>query len=239
MTQSPPIPAIDVLTRYSTPTVANAIELFDIRPRDQGYVLPGLQCLLPNAAPIAGYAATCVISSHRPALGAARESRDYWEHVASIPGPRIAVVQDIDEIPGLGSFWGEVNASVHKALGCVGTITNGGIRDMPEMRALGFQALHAVRCVSHGYIHIESFGKPVDILGITIHPGDLLQADEHGVLVVPVETLPHLEEAILEMEKRERPVIDYCKRKDVDRAELWSTILTHVRNAPPWQPRAK
>lgn len=227
---------IDVLRRYSTPTVANAIELFDIRPRTEGYMLPGLHCFLPDITSIAGYAATCVISSRKPEAGKARESRDYWEHLSSIPGPRIAVVQDIDPIPGLGSFWGEVNANVHMALGCIGTVTNGGIRDMPEMRTLGFQALYGHRCVSHGYVHIEDFGKPVTINGLTVRPEDLLLADEHGVLVVPVQTLPHLEDAIREMEKRERPVIDYCKSRNVDRAELWNRILTHLRNAPAWTP---
>ena len=239
MTQTAVMNAADlsVLRRYSTPTVANAIELFDIRPRTEGYMMPGLQCLLPDAAPIVGYAATCLISARKPGPGEARESREYWAHLASVQGPRIAVVEDSDPEIGTGSFWGEVNANVHKALDCVGCVTNGGIRDMPEMRKLGFQALYGARCVSHGYIHIRDFGNPVKINGTTVHPGDLIQADEHGVLVIPTETLPYLEDAVLEMERRERPVIEYCQSGAVDRDELWSKIVTHLRSAPKWMPK--
>ena len=105
-------------------------------------------------------------------------------------------------IRGLGSFWGEVNSNIHKALGCVGTVTNSGIRDVDEMRAAGFQALYRHLCVSHSYIHVTDFGKPVIIEGLIVKPGDLLQVDQHGALIVPVETLPDLEAAIQEVERR-------------------------------------
>src|SRR6476619_3959194 len=116
---------LEKLCRHSTPTVANAIELLGLRARTEGFFLPGLRCLLPDAPSIAGYAVTCLISTAAPDTFGKRESWDYWEHIEQIPGPRLAVVQDIDPEPGAGSFWGEVNANIHKAFGCVGAVTNG------------------------------------------------------------------------------------------------------------------
>jgi 4-hydroxy-4-methyl-2-oxoglutarate aldolase len=227
---------LSILTRYNTPTVANAIELFELRPRSEGFLPPGFQCLQPSMPPVAGFASTCTISSQTLDSFGRREIFDYWEHIESIPGPRIAVVEDLDPYPSLGSFWGEVNANIHKGLGCVGTVTNSGIRDVDEMRAAGFQALYRHLCVSHSYIHVTDFGKPVVIQGVVIRPGDLLQVDQHGALIVPVETMPHLEQAIQEIEKRERPVIDYARSGQATRAGLVEAAQRHLRNAPVWKP---
>ena len=230
---------LSILTRYNTPTVANAIELFELRPRSEGFLRPGFRCLQPEMPPVAGFASTCTISSQTMESFGRKEIFDYWEHVESIPGPRIAVVEDLDPYPSLGSFWGEVNANLHKALGCVGTVTNGGIRDVDEMRAAGFQALYRHLCVSHSYIHVTDFGKPVVIDGVVIRPGDLLQVDQHGALLVPVETLPDLEEAILEIERRERPVIDYARSGQASRAGLADAVTRHIRQAPKWAPKGR
>jgi 4-hydroxy-4-methyl-2-oxoglutarate aldolase len=230
---------LSVLTRYNTPTVANAVELFELRPRSEGFLRPGLHCLMPGVAPIAGFAATCTVSSKTFESFGRRDVFDYWEHVESIPGPRIAVVHDIDPYPATGCFWGEVNANVHKGLGCIGTVTDGAIRDVEEMRAAGFQALYGHLAVSHSYIHVTGFGQPVVIGGVIVKPGDLLQVDQHGALIVPVETLPDLEAAIAEIERRERPVIDYARSGSATRAGLVDAMTKHIRNAPQWSPGQK
>ena len=209
---------LTILTRYNTPTVANAIELFELRPRNRGFLRPGLQCLNPALPPVAGFATTCTISSENPDSFGKREAFDYWEHIESVPGPRIAVVRDLDPYPASGCFWGEVNASIHKSLGCLGTVTDSAIRDIDEMRAIGFQALYRHLCVSHSYIHVVDFGIPVVIQGETVRPGDLLQMDAHGVLIVPLETMADLEAAIAEIERRERPVITYAQGGTATRA---------------------
>lgn len=227
---------LSVLTRYNTPTVANALELFELRPRSEGFLLPGLSCLQPGLAPVAGFAVTCTVSSLTMESFGRREVFDYWEHVESVPGPRISVVQDLDPYPATGCFWGEVNSNVHRALGCIGTVTNGAIRDVEEMKVAGFQALYGHLAVSHSYIHVADFGKPVVIRGAVVKPGDLLQIDQHGALIVPLETLPGLEEAILEIERRERPVIDYARSGNANRAGLVDAMTRHIRNAPKWTP---
>lgn len=226
---------LSVLTRYSTPTVANAIELFELRPRDQGFLKPGFLCLQPDLAPVAGFAGTCLVSGNGFHTYGRRDVAEYWEHLESIPGPRISVVQDLDPYPGSGCFWGEVNANVHLALGCVATVTDGAVRDLPEMRAVGFQALYRHVAVSHGYIHVAGFGNPVNIGGVIISPGDLIQVDQHGALIVPVETLPQLEEAVKEIERRERPVIEYARSGSATRQGL-AERMARMKNAGPWKP---
>ncbi|MBM3759746.1 MAG: RraA family protein [Acidobacteria bacterium] len=224
------------LRKYNTPTIANAIELFDVRPRNRGFLKPGWQVMQPGLPPIAGYASTCLISGESPDSFGKKESFDYWEHIESIPGPRIAVVKDLDQQPGSACFWGEVNASVHMALGCVGTVTDGAIRDLDEMKSIGFQAAYRQTCVSHGYVHIVDFAKPVLIDGECIAPGDLLQLDQHGVLIVPPGILPHLQEAIDEIERRERPVIEYCQSGKATRQGMVEMVKKHLRVSGKWAP---
>jgi regulator of RNase E activity RraA len=236
MKLSSPLDLLAPLRRYNTPTIANAIELFDLRPRNRGFLRPGWKVLQASMPPVAGYAATCLIAGEGPDTFGKKESFGYWAHVESIPGPRIAVVKDLDPWPSAGCFWGEVNASVHTALGCVGTVTDGGVRDVDEMRTIGFQAVYRDLCVSHGYVHIVDYGAPVTIDGETIAPGQLLQMDQHGVLLVPEAVLPNLQEAIDEVERRERPVIDYCRGASPTRAGMEEMLKKHLRVSGKWAP---
>ncbi len=111
---------------------------------------------------------------------------DYLDYVAAAPRPGIAVIEDLDDPAGYGAFWGEVQTNVHKALGCLGTITNGSVRDIPQV-AEGFQMLAGSIAPSHAYVHVEEFGIPVTIHGMAVKSGDLIHADRHGAVIVPVE----------------------------------------------------
>jgi 4-hydroxy-4-methyl-2-oxoglutarate aldolase len=99
----------------------------------------------------------------------------------------VIVVEDLDEPSGLGSLWGEVNANMHKAMGCVGCVTNGSVRDLDEVEPLGFHFFASHIAVSHAYVHIVEVGTPVRIGGLTVRPGDLLQGDRHGVINIPLD----------------------------------------------------
>ena len=136
---------------------------------------------------------------------------DYLRYVASMPGPKIAVGWDLDEPPGLGAQFGEVTATIHQKLGCVGHITSGCPRDLDEVEALGFQLFGLNPCVSHAYVRLVDFGSPVVIGGVEIHSGDLLHADKHGVCLIPHEVAPRLAEACVEVESRERPLLEICR----------------------------
>lgn len=222
MTTQPLSPEqLDELRRYNTPTIANAIETFDVRPRHVGFLPHEIRCLLPEIGPIVGYAVTSQTRAH-PHEGSVPPSdpiADYLRYVAAQPGPKIAVGQDLDEPPGLGAQFGEVTATIHQKLGCVGHITDGCPRDLDEVAALGFALFGRNPCVSHGYIRLVDFGKPVQIAGVTIHPGELIHADKHGVCLIPIEIAPRLAAACAKVEQMERPLLDHCRSDHFDLEE--------------------
>ena len=204
---------IDQLRRFNTPTISNAIELFDVRPRHAGFLPHQIRCLLPELGPIVGYAVTSQTRATVPEPGEPKADLlgDYLRYVAALPGPKIAVGWDLDDPPGLGAQFGEVTATIHQKLGCVGHITSGCPRDLDEVRALGFQLFGLNLCVSHGYVRLVDFGSPVNILGTEIRTGDLIHADKHGVCLIPLEVAPRLAEACAEVERRERPLLEICR----------------------------
>ena len=206
---------LDALRRINTPTISNAIEMFEIRPRNTGYLGPEVRSLTPNLGVLVGYAFTAVVSADLPS-GARKFARsDYWAATSHVGAPRIAVIQDVDS-PITGSFWGEVNANIHRALGFLGTVTNGGARDLDEMESLGFFTFAAQPLVSHAYIHLVDYGGPVRVGGALISPGDLLHGDRHGVVVIPGEIAAEVADAAAEVDAAERDLIRYCQRPDFD-----------------------
>ncbi len=204
------------LRRYNTPTIANAIELFNVRPRHTGFLPHYIRCLLPDLGPIIGYAVTSKTRAAPPQPGEPQEDLlgAYFRYVADHPGTKIAVGQDLDDPPGLGAQFGEVTATIHNKLGCVGHITSGCPRDLDEVRAIGFQLFGLNPCVSHAYVRLVEFGTPVTIGGVEIHCGDLIHADKHGVCLIPNQVAHRLAAACAEVERRERPLLEYCQTDD-------------------------
>jgi 4-hydroxy-4-methyl-2-oxoglutarate aldolase len=199
------------LKTFSTPSIANGIDPFNIRPRDEGFTNGSICCRFPQLGPVVGYAATVRI---RATTGEDGDSLPYsaaWEHATSVPEPRIVVVEDIDDPSGVGSFWGEVNGNIFRALGCVGVVTNGGVRDLEEMEAIGFQAFSSSICVSHAYVRVIEVGQPVIVGGLEVRPGDLLQGDRHGVVNIPISIAGDLPAAVRGIEASERELIGYCQ----------------------------
>ncbi len=205
---------LEALKRISTPTISNAIELFEVRPRNAGYLGPDVRCMFPGLGRLVGYASTGVITADLPAAARKFNRAEYWEATARIPLPRVAVIQDLDSPTGTGSFWGEVNANIHRALGFVGAVTNGSVRDTDEMEALGFHAFARVVSVSHAYVHMVDYGGAVRIGGAVVSPGDLLHGDGHGVVVIPREIASFVAEAAAEVDAAERELIRYCRSAD-------------------------
>jgi 4-hydroxy-4-methyl-2-oxoglutarate aldolase len=200
------------LASFSTPSVSNGIETFRVRPRNEGFMDASVRCVFPELGPAVGYAVTARIRA--AAEGERVAPAELWTHVQSMPTPRLVVIQDMDKPPGVGSFWGEVNANVFRALGCIGVVTNGGVRDLREMEALGFHAFAGSICVSHAYVRVIEVGIPVTVGGLVVRPGDLLHADRHGVLMVPAEIARELPTAIRAVEAEERKLIEYCQSRE-------------------------
>lgn len=212
---------LDELRRISSPTIANAIETFTVRPRSAGFVASEIACRFPRLGPLVGYAVTALIRAEQAPIEGHRAAEfAWWDHVAASPGPRVVVMHDVDEPRGQGAYWGEVQANIHKALGCLGTVTDGTVRDLPEAEALGFHFFSSHVSVSHAYIHMVDFGLPVKVAGLVVRPGDLLHGDQHGVVVIPPEIAARIPEAAQRIEARERTMIAACQKPGVTPDEL-------------------
>ncbi|PYN92699.1 MAG: hypothetical protein DMD89_26805 [Candidatus Rokuibacteriota bacterium] len=212
---------IDALRKISSPSIANAIETFNVRPRNQGFMSSEIRCLFPELGPLVGHAVTAVIRAEPQPLEGHRSSTfGWWDYVLSIPAPRVIVVHDLDEPRGQGAQWGEVQANIHKALGAVGTITDGSVRDLDEVRALGFQFAAAHVSVSHAYVHMVDFGLPVKLGGLWVKPGDLIHCDQHGAVTIPPDLVPKVADAVRRVEADERKIIEVCQSREFSADKL-------------------
>ncbi len=220
---------IAALKRLSSPTVANAIETFKIRPREAGNLSPEIRARFSELGPVVGYAVTATIRAERGAAEGRRASTfAWWDYIQTIPTPRVIVVHDLDEPRGQGAQWGEVQANIHKALGCAGVITDGSVRDLDEVRALGFQFCAACVSVSHANVHMVDFGLPVKVGGVWITPGELMHGDQHGVLTIPEEIADRVPDAAARVEADERAIIEACRSPDFSPERLKS-VYQRVR----------
>ena len=217
MSTSGPLPEsiLQALAHYDTPTICNAMEVVAPERRLIGFTTKHLVCPFPELPPMVGYARTVTIraatKSSLPAQEQAKRRIEYYEYVGTGPGPRISVIQDLDGPDiGYGAFWGEVQSNVHKALGCLGVITDGSIRDIPQW-APGFQALAGSIGPSHAWVHAESFGGEVCVAGMTVRSNDLIHADRHGAIVIPVEVAAKLPEAAKLCGRRETPILEIAR----------------------------
>ena len=198
------------LRALDTPTVCNALEITSPERRAIGFTVTPLVYARPQLPPIVGYARTATLRSMQPAAPGAADRIAYYDYVAGGPGPTSAVIEDIDGLHGFGAFWGEVNTNIHKAIGCLGVVTNGSIRDLPDC-ADGFQLLAGNIGPSHGHVHIVDFGKPVTVNAMAVQSGDLIHADQHGAVVVPHDVARDIPAAAAKIIEREAIILAACK----------------------------
>lgn len=194
------------LKRWNTPTIYNGWEAITRHDRTKGWFnREETRDFMPEMGPMVGRVITVVIEPGNPEHPQAlpRAAAEYRAYVASVPGPKIVLVQDLDKPEVIGSFWGEVNANTHAALGCVGTITDGAIRDLDEMRNAGFKAIARRMCVGHAYSTPVRWGCEVEVFGTVVEPGRLIHADKHGFLVIPPEDEERILEAAVFMDANE------------------------------------
>jgi len=217
------------LQQFDTCTVANAIERLGVRLRNQGFTRPGLQCLTDDSARLLGYAATFKVrSSDPPMTGPSFFDRtDWWTEIDRVPLPRVAVFEDLEAELGTGSVVGEVHAAILQALNCRGVITNGAVRDLPGIRRMNYPVFARTVTVSHAYAHIVGYGSPVDINGLEIRQGDLLYADCHGVVSIPIEIAEELPRVASEIRAGEQRIVDLCQSPEFSREKLLEAIRSN------------
>jgi regulator of RNase E activity RraA len=201
------------LRQLSTCVVASAIETFDVRLRNLGFTNSGLRCVFPELPRLVGYAATARIRSADPPMeGHSYYARpEWWQYLQTFPAPRVVVVEDVDSSPGLGAFVGEVHANILMALGCNGIVTNGAVRDLPAVRATGFQMFAGNVSVSHAYAHVFDFGSTVEVAGMTVKPGDLIQGDIHGVQTIPHVIATRVPAAADNILQKRQSLVELCR----------------------------
>ena len=219
---------IEQLCALDTCTVANAIERFNLRLRNEGYTAPGIKCVNGSFKPIVGFAGTCRVKTSNPPMSGNYyyDRTDWWNAIETLPKPRIAVIQDVDSAPALGASVGEVHAAILKALSCVGVITDGGVRDLPAVAALNFPMFACHVSLSHAYAHVIDYGTKVTVSGLEIALGDLLMGDCHGVLSIPREIAADVASVAQEIARAERKVIDLCASPEFTIEKLRTAIET-------------
>lgn len=217
---------LGALRRLDACTLANAIESFATRLRNEGFSDGSIRCLFPRLRPMLGHAATVKIRGANPPTGGRTylDRTDWWDYILSVPAPRVVVVQDMSARPGLGALLGEVHVAILRALGCEGAMTNGSVRDIPAVEAMGFHFFAGTLSVSHAYVHIVEFGTPVEVGGLKVRSGDLLHGDLHGVQSVPRELVAEIPAAAAAIRAREEAVVALCRSPDFAMEKLRAAV---------------
>jgi len=213
--------AIEQLRKYDSPTVCNVIELFDVRPRDAGYMDDRIKCNYPEMPPMIGYACT---ATRRCAAGARQNDSEVSliqqiESFDALPGPPVLVYQDL-ETPSVAATFGDMMCKSYQTFGAVGLITSGCGRDVEQVRELGFPVFTNGSNPSHGYGYTSSMGLPVHVGGITVIPGDLLYGDSNGVTTIPTEIADEVPQACEEYAACEAVVLNYLGQQGATREGL-------------------
>lgn len=214
---------LKVLAQWDTPTICNGLELVAPERRAIGFTVEQMVASDASLPPIVGLARVGTIRAKEPPRGKVADRLDWFDYVADADMPTIIMLQDIDDRPGYGAWWGEVHSTVHKALGALGSVTNGSFRDR-EMLAPGFQILGGRIGPSHAYIHMVDFGRPVDIFGMNVGHDDVIHADHHGAVVIPADAVRKLPAAIDLLTRREKVILDICAAPGFTPAKLRAAV---------------
>lgn len=200
------------LAAFDTPTICNVIELFDIRPRNRGFMDARIRSNFPELPVMVGFATTACFRSDAPPTGgdAYGSIEKQLEQFAQLPGPPVVVFEDIDD-PPVAAVFGEVMCSTYQAFGSVGLVTNGAGRDLEQVRALRYPVFTGGTICSHGYCHMLHLGLPVRIGGLMVNQGDLLHGDTNGVTNIPPEIAGQVADVAGEFVRAEAIMIDYVK----------------------------
>lgn len=219
---------LDAIRRFDTCAIANAIETFRIRLKNEGYTRQGLHCVTGGFPRALGYAATFQVRSADPPLagGSYWDRTDWWEALEKLPAPRIAVIHNADNRQGMGdgAVLGGVHAAIFQAFRCAAVVTDGAVRDVEEAIGMNFPMFARGLAVSHAYTHIVEFGGPVQIFGLHIRPGDLLYADCHGALSIPLEIAERIPAAVESIHAEDQRIIELCRSPEFSRQRLAQAI---------------
>jgi regulator of RNase E activity RraA len=214
---------LDLLASWDTPTICNALELLQPDLPLSAYTTrPGVTVSGPFR-PMVGLARVGTIRARSKPTGPAADRFDWYDYVHAKALPTIVVLEDLDDPPGAGAFWGEVHSKVHVRLGARGCVTNGSFRDT-DAWAPGFKMLGGCLGPSHAHVHLVGFGEPVSVLGMSVKHADIIHADHHGAVVIPRDAVKLLPQAIEKIAAKERRTLDLCDSPDFS-PQLMRSVL--------------
>ncbi len=219
---------LEQFRRLTTCLVASAIETFHERLPNTGFADSTIRCIFRDRPSMIGYAATARIRTAMPPMEPNQsfdyyDRMDWWKNILTIPAPRVVIIEDVDSPPGVGAFIGEVHANILLSLGCVGVVTNGAVRDLPDIRTTEFQMFSGNVSVSHAYAHLFDYGGEVELGGLKVRPGDLIHGDCHGVQTVPLEIADRVPDVARQIRQRRQNLIGLRRSADFS--------LEHLRQA--------
>ena len=214
---------LTALQQWDTPTICNGLEIVAPGRRAIGFTVEPMVAADPKLPPMVGVARVGMIRAKEAPHGPVADRLDWYDYVADAQFPSVVVLQDLDDRPGYGAWWGEVHSTVHKALGALGCVTNGSFRDC-DMLAPGFQIVGGRIGPSHAHVHMVDFGKPVNIFGMNVAHDDVVHADFHGAVVIPAEAVRKLPDAIALCTRREKVILDICADPDFSPAKLRAAV---------------
>jgi regulator of RNase E activity RraA len=217
---------LEAIRRFDTCTIADAIECFGVRLRNEGFTRPGIGPVTGPDERVLGYAVTVKVKSSNPPVIGGRfgDRTDWWSAIERLPRPRVVVFQELNGDAGEGSCIGGVHGAILKALGCDGVITDGSVRDVPSLRKLGLPVFAKSVTVSHSFMHIIDFGAPIEIFGLKVRQGDLLYADCHGVLAIPIGIAAELPEVAERIRQKDQSIIEICQAPDFSTEKLLKAL---------------
>ena len=234
--------AFESLRRLDTCSVSNAIERFNVRLRNEGFVSRAVRCRFPQLPPMLGYAVTARLRTASAPMKKGLcyfDRMDWWGYFASLPAPRVMVLQDYDHTPGVGALVGEIHATIAQALQGAGCVTNGAVRDLEAVEALKFPFFSGRVSVSHAYAHIVEFGNPVEIGGLVFQPGDLVHGDRNGVHTIPREIAEDVPDMVRRIREQEDELTRFCRSDAFSLKELSNRMQTASKDSHPPVPAIK
>jgi hypothetical protein len=210
---------LKILERWDTPTICNGLELVAPERRAIGFTVEPMVAADRKLPPIVGLARTGLIRAKEPPRGPIPPREDWYDYVAAQDLPTIAAIQDIDDRPGYGAFWGEVQSTVHLALGVKGCVTNGSFRDV-DMLAPGFQIIGGRIGPSHAHVHMVQMRCEANLFGMLVKDDDVVHADYHGAVVIPADAVRKLPDAIDLISRREKVILDMARAEGFTSAKM-------------------
>ena len=217
--------SIEALAQFDTASVCNALEVLRPEYRSSGFTRLPLIAARPALKPVVGVARVARIKAAEPSRRPVPDRISWYEYVAHSDLPTMVVIQDVDDSPGTGSFWGEVHSEVHRALGARGCVTNGSYRDT-DLLAEGFQILGGHVGPSHAHVHLVEYGEPVEVCGMRVAHGDIVHADYQGAVVIPADCVAGLAAAVDLVSRREKAILDVCRDPNFTLAKLKQALAS-------------